>query len=70
MAKKGKNADEEKPAMDTTSNNKPTILPEDREKWVILDFRLLNWKYMNFTKKMPVNSHIFSIKVWLVFTLQ
>ena len=29
---------------------------------IILDFKLINWKYMNFTMKVKENTHIFSIK--------
>lgn len=39
-----------------------TLQFADRENWVILDFKLLNWKYMNFQMKFRENTHIFSIK--------
>jgi hypothetical protein len=29
-----------------------TTVLADRENWVILDFKLLNWKYMNFQMKV------------------
>ena len=30
----------------------PAVQLGDRENWAILDFKLLNWKYMNFTMKV------------------
>lgn len=40
-----------------------TVLSVDRTNYVILDFKLLTWKYMNFTKKFDENTRIFTIKV-------
>ena len=39
------------------------MLQPDRVKYVILDFKLLTWKYMNFTKKFDENTRIFTVKV-------
>ena len=32
------------------------------DNFVMLDFKLLNWKYMNFTQKFRDTTHIFTIK--------
>jgi hypothetical protein len=42
---------------------KTTILQKSRNRYVILDFKLLNWKYMNFTKQFDENTYVFAVKV-------
>jgi hypothetical protein len=44
-------------------------LLKDRTKFVTLSFRLLNWKFMNFSMKFPEGTYIFVIKVCLFFEL-
>ena len=36
--------------------------PIDPDNYVLLDFRLLTWKYMNFSMKFSDHTHIFTIK--------
>ena len=43
----------------------PKLLQSERDSFVILDFKLLNWKYMNFSMKFRESTHIFTIKVCL-----
>jgi hypothetical protein len=45
------------------AHHKPLLLSSERDNWVVLDFRLLNWKYMNFEKKYKDDTHVFTIKV-------
>ena len=52
------------------STDRSAVSFSDRDNWVILDFKLLNWKYMNFQMKFRENTHVFSIKVYLVYILQ
>ena len=47
------------------SDFQPLVLLPDKENWVILDFRLSNWRYMNFTATVRDTTHIFTIKVKL-----
>lgn len=46
-----------------TSDFGVTVLQPDRTNYAILDFKLLTWKYMNFTKKFDENTRVFTIKV-------
>lgn len=48
----GDEGEEKAPAASTTS----------LDTFVILDFKLLNWKYMNFTQKFRDSTHVFTIK--------
>ena len=36
--------------------------PVNPDSYVLLDFRMLNWKYMNFAQKFRDETHIFTIK--------
>lgn len=40
----------------------PTIIQIDPDLWVKLEFKLLNWNYMNFSTKVRDNSRIFALK--------
>lgn len=40
----------------------PPPPPVVKENWVNIDFKLLNWKFMNFQMKFKESTHIFSIK--------
>jgi len=40
----------------------PTASSMTLDNWVIIDFKLLNWKYMNFSQKFRDTTHIFTIK--------
>jgi hypothetical protein len=42
---------------------KTTVLQKSKNRYVILDFKLLNWKYMNFTKQFDENTYVFAVKV-------
>jgi hypothetical protein len=37
-------------------------LPTSLDNYVYLDFRMLNWKYMNFVQKFRDTTHIFTLK--------
>lgn len=45
------------------SDFKPQLMPTERDSFVMVDFKLLNWKYMNFKMKFRDTTHIFTIKV-------
>ena len=32
------------------------------DNWVLLEFKLLNWKYMNFSQKFRETTHVFTVK--------
>lgn len=40
----------------------PKKAPPIIENWVRIDFKLLNWKFMNFTMKLKEDTYIFTIK--------
>ncbi len=40
----------------------PPPPPVIKENWVNIDFKLLNWKFMNFSMKFKENTRIFSLK--------
>jgi len=54
--KKKKGGDAEEPVVEA----KPILV--DKDLWVYLDFKLLNWKFMNFKAKCKESTYIFSIK--------
>ena len=58
--KKAKSDDSE--GRDTEANNNPQLLESDRENYIILNFNLLNWSFMNFQMKFTERTHIFTIK--------
>eukprot|EP01032_Pedospumella_encystans_P010122 gene10122-11859_t len=37
-------------------------VPTIRENWVNIQFKLLNWKFMNFSMKFRENTHVFTLK--------
>jgi len=43
----------------------PQVLPSSSDMWVMLEFKLLNWKYMNMSMKFRDTTHIFTIKKML-----
>ena len=40
----------------------PTVIQIDPDLWVKIEFKLLNWKYMNFSTKVRDNSRVFALK--------
>lgn len=50
---------EEKPKEDAFV---PRIYPGERDNWMIVDFKLINWKFMNFRVKLREDTRIFTIK--------
>ncbi|CAM9269728.1 unnamed protein product [Chrysoparadoxa australica] len=38
----------------------------DNEEWVELDFKLLNWRYMNFTERVRTSTLLFTIRKLLM----
>jgi len=40
----------------------PRIYPGERDNWMIVEFKLINWKFMNFRQKLREDTRIFTIK--------
>ena len=40
----------------------PRIYPGDRDNWMIVEFKLINWKFMNFRQKLREDTRLFTIK--------
>lgn len=38
------------------------VIPPPPEKWVEIHFKLLNWKFMNFSMKFREQTHVFTLK--------
>ena len=60
--KKGKKGGKKSDAEAEPAESGPKLLPQNRENYIYIDFRLLNWKYMNFKQKFSETTHIFTIK--------
>ena len=45
-----------------TVEEAPTVIQIDPDLWVNIEFKLLNWKYMNFSTKVRDNSRVFTLK--------
>ena len=59
MAKKKKS---KKSSEEGEAEEKPQAPPPILDKVVILEFKLLNWKYMNFSMQFRETTNVFSIK--------
>ncbi|CAM9533547.1 unnamed protein product, partial [Choristocarpus tenellus] len=44
----------------------PLALMPDNERWVTLDLKLLNWKYLDFKHRVKTSTHIFTVKKMLM----
>ena len=59
--KKGSKKEKENTSREPVAEQ-ATVIQVDPDMWVKLDFKLLNWKYMNFSAKVRDNSRVFSLK--------
>jgi hypothetical protein len=63
MPKKGKKKKEDKPAEEKVEEKKPTLVPTERDTFVMLRFKLISqWDFLNFEQKFRDSTHIFTIK--------
>ena len=40
----------------------PRLYPGERDNWMVIEFKLINWKFMNFKMKLREETRMFTIK--------